>query len=254
MLYGWLTDMVDELSKRNSCDLGAKEMRKVIDFMVKSAWAVKEERENLKNNKERKETMEEFGSRIMKKFLQYQDDDGNNVLMILAKHMMDGALREMLTNDMTTENITHSVLAVRNNLKQTLMSLIEVNREDMPESLALVLKVEYACHAGNLTEAEICLSGQMETSNSSFEIIKGLHQLQPLTWCQKFNIWFILFLTWLVPSYGLSAGDWIADGYLVFRYWNEWTSEANTFNTYCRANKTALTDHWNQFGNLTAAR
>ena len=44
------------------------------------------------------------------------------------------------------------------------MSIIEVNHEDLPESEALVLKMEYACHAGDVTEAEICLSGHVATN------------------------------------------------------------------------------------------
>ena len=148
--------------------------------------------------------------------------------MILAKHIRDGALREMLTNDNTVEHITHTLLAIRNDLNQTLTSILEVNREDMPESLALVLKVDYAGHAGDLTQAEICLSGQMETSTSSFEIIKGLHQLQPLTWCQKFNIWIVLFFTWLIPNYWLTGFDWFSDGYLTWAYYQEWNNNTDS--------------------------
>ena len=247
MLFDWLTRIVDELSKANSCDLGAKEMRRVIDFLLKSAIRVKKEKDKIENNKNMKgvESGEEYKRRILHEFLRHQDEEGNNVLMILAKHIMDGALREMLTNDNTGEYITHSVLSIRNNLRQTILSIIEVNREDMPESLALVLKVEYACHAGDLTQAEICLSGQLETSNSSFEIIKGLHQLKQLSWCQKFNIWVILFVTWLVPSYGLTAFDWSSDGYLAYEYWNEWSLEAGTFQQQCEDATNALTNHWN---------
>ena len=247
MLFDWLTRIVDELSKANSCDLGAKEMRRVIDFLLKSAISVKKEKiENNKNMKgvESGKDYNEYKRQILQEFLRHQDEEGNNVLMILAKHIMDGALREMLTNDHTMEYITHSVLSIRNNLRQTILSIIEVNREDMPESLALVLKVEYACHAGDLTQAEICLSGQLETSNSSFEIIKGLHQLQQLSWCQKFNIWVILFLTWLVPNYGLTVFDWSSDGYLAYEYWNEWSKEEGKFQAVCNNATIALNSHW----------
>ena len=167
---------------------------------------------------------------------------------------MDGALREILTNDNTSALITHSVLAIRSKLHQTVMSIVEVNRDDMPESLALLLKIEYGCHAGDLTQAEICLSGQLETSIASSEILKGLHQLQPLTWCQKFNIWIILFLTWLVPNYGLTAFDWFSDGYLCYEYWNEWTNETDTnrtdrsFQKRCHRSSQALTSHWSDVG------
>ena len=247
----WLIRIIEELSKANSCDLGAKEMRRVIDLLLKSAVAYKEEKDAEKQNNEAIEPVKDFKKRIIKNFLQYQDDDGHNVLMLLAKHTMDGALREILTNDNTVHLITHSVLSIRSNLRQTVMSIVEVNREDMPESLALLLKIEYGCHSGDLTQAEICLSGQLETSISSFEILKGLHQLQPLTWCQKFSIWFILFLTWLVPNYGLTAFDWFSDGYLCYEYWNEWTNQTLLgFEARCNRSTDALKAHWDAV-NLT---
>ena len=252
VLFGWFLKIVDDLSSANSCDLGAKEMRRVIEFFVKSAVANKEQGIQTGNKNQKVISEDKYKRWFMEELLNHRDEDGNNVLMILAKHTMDGALREMLTNDRTVEHITHSVLSIKNKLRQTLISLIEVNREDMPESLALVLKVEYACHAGNLTQAEICLSSQLETSNSSFEIIKGLHQLQSLTWCQKFNIWLILFLTWLIPNYGLTGFDWFSDGFLVSEYWNEWSNETanGTFIATCNMKDTAIQAHWYRIGIL----
>ena len=246
MFFGWLEKIIAELSKTNSCDLTSKEMRKIIQFLLKTASSVKQESNNITNKNQIKESEEEFRRRMLKEFFHHKDSEGNNVLMILAKHTMDGALREILTNDNTMEHITHSVLLIRNNLDQTLMSIIEVNREDMSESLALILKAEYACHAGDLIQAEICLSGQMETSNSAFEIIKGLHQLQPMTWCQQFQIWLTLFLTWLIPNYFLTAFDWYSDGYLAHQYWNEWNNET-VGNIYkCKNATDSLMKHWNE--------
>ena len=36
MLFGWIINIIDELSKANFCDLGAKEMRKIIECLKKS--------------------------------------------------------------------------------------------------------------------------------------------------------------------------------------------------------------------------
>ncbi len=77
---------------------------------------------------------------------QVKDKDGNNIMMELAKNMKDDALRELLTNNATANNVTHSVLLTKNVLGQTLLTLIEVNRESLSESLPLVLKREYGCH------------------------------------------------------------------------------------------------------------
>lgn len=247
-LNTWLIRIIEELSKANSCDLGAKEMRRVIDLLLKSAVIVKKENDAKMKNNPTPEPENDFKKRIISDFLKHKDEDGHNILMILAKHTMDGALREILTNDNTIHLITHSLLSERSKLRQTVMSIVEVNRADMAESLALLLKIEFGCHAGDLTQAEICLSGQLETSISSSEILKGLHQLQPLTWCQKFTIWAVLFLTWLVPNYGLTAFDWFSDGYLCYEYWNEWTNDTlvnvTNFKKRCELSSKTLKHHW----------
>ena len=54
---------------------------------------------------------------------------------------------------------------------QTLLTLIEVNRESLSESLPLVLKREYGCHRRDMRRTELCLSEQLETSASASEII-----------------------------------------------------------------------------------
>ena len=253
-MFSWLTTIIDELSKANSCDLGANEMRRIIEFLKNSSAIGMQKMKDALDKKypakgstdaEIENFKNEYEKDLVERFLFYQDKNKNNVLMILAKHIRDGALREMLTNDNTVEHITHTLLAIRNDLNQTLTSILEVNREDMPESLALVLKVEYACHAGDLTQAEICLSGQMETSTSSFEIIKGLHQLQPLTWCQKFNIWIVLFFTWLIPNYWLTGFDWFSDGYLTWAYYQEWNNTDSNLTETCNDSKNKLEKRWN---------
>ena len=126
--------------------------------------------------------------------------------MELAKYMKDDALREILTNGVTANYVTHSILLSTNKLGQTLLTLIEVNRESLSESLPLVLKREYGCHRRyvstieicynihkylnttslclhrkflkpiirDMTRTEICLSDQLETSASASEIIQGM--------------------------------------------------------------------------------
>ena len=81
-----------------------------------------------------------------KQSILFEDGDGNNLLMELAKYMKDDALREILTNGVTANYVTHSILLSTNKLGQTLLTLIEVNRESLSESLPLVLKREYGCH------------------------------------------------------------------------------------------------------------
>ena len=81
-----------------------------------------------------------------KQSILFADGDGNNLLMELAKYMKDDALREILTNGVTANYVTHSILLSTNKLGQTLLTLIEVNRESLSESLPLVLKREYGCH------------------------------------------------------------------------------------------------------------
>ena len=67
--------------------------------------------------------------------------------------------------------VTHQVLLSSNVSGQTLLTLIEVNRESLSESLPLVLKREYGCHRRDMRRTELCLSEQLETSASASEII-----------------------------------------------------------------------------------
>ena len=52
-----------------------------------------------------------------------------------------------------------------------------MNRENLSESLPLVLKKEYGCHRRDMIRTELCLSVQLETSASASEIIQELHQV-----------------------------------------------------------------------------
>ena len=166
--------------------------------------------------------------------------------MVLAKHSLDDTLREMLRNENTIGHITHSLLSIRNNEDQTLMTILELNRKCMSESLSVLLKLEYACHGTDLTPAEVCLSEQLETSLFTFDIIKQLHELQPVTWSEKLQTWITLFIPFLILNLGLTVQDWIFDGYLAHQYWQQWTNETLSQNTsfICAASTFSYVDHW----------
>ena len=102
----------------------------------------------------------------------------------------------------------------KNLADQTLLTLIEVNRESLSESLPLVLKKEYGCHRRDIAKTELCLSSQLESSASAAEINKELKELEPKSCCAIFKIWAILFLTSLTLNIGLCALDIISDSYL----------------------------------------
>ena len=104
---------------------------------------------------------------------------------------------------------------------QTLLTLIEVNRESLSESLPLVLKREYGCHRRDMNRTELCLSEQLETSASAKEIIQELHLLEPKSCCQIFLIWAVLFMTSLFPNVGLAVFDIFSDSYLTVEYHEE---------------------------------
>ena len=107
-----------------------------------------------------------------------------------------------------------------------MLSLIEVNRESLPESLALVLKHEYGCHHRNMKQTELCLSRQLESSDSAYQILEALHDMEPKTCCQLFWIWFVLFLTSLTPNLTLGTMDISADVVLSKTYYDEWMNES----------------------------
>ena len=122
-----------------------------------------------------------------------------------------------------------------------MLSLIEVNRESLPESLALVLKHEYGCHHCNMKQTELCLSRQLESSDSAYQILEALHDLEPKTCCQLFWIWFLLFLTSLAPNLTLGTMDISADAILSQQYYYEWMNKSFVINQTqkCQAFKTS---------------
>ena len=117
-----------------------------------------------------------------------------------------------------------------------MLSLIEVNRESLPESLALVLKHEYGCHHRNMKQTELCLSRQLESSDSAYQILEALHDMEPKTCCQIFWIWFLLFLTSLAPNLTLGTMDISADAILSKQYYDEWMDATSVNNQTQKCN------------------
>ena len=120
-----------------------------------------------------------------------------------------------------------------------MLSLIEVNRRSLPESLSLLLKHEYGCHRRDMYKTELCLSQQMESSESAYVIIEELHQLEPKNKCQIFVIWLILFMTSLFPNLSLGLMDIWADAQLSREYYRQ--MQNTTYNDELNKNCTNLT-------------
>ena len=128
--------------------------------------------------------------------------------------------------------VTHQVLLKRNQLGQTFLAMIEVNRENLQESLSLVLKREYGCHHRDMKRTEFCLSKQLESSDSGFHILQELYNMEPKSICEISWIWFLLFLTSLLPNLGLGIMDIVSDAYLSTQYYNEWKNVTYTNNAF----------------------
>ncbi|XP_023331306.1 uncharacterized protein LOC111703561 isoform X3 [Eurytemora carolleeae] len=151
----------------------------------------------------------------------------SNLLMELAKHANDDALRELLVNRVTYGHVTHGVLQHRNIEGQTLLAIIEVNRVYLAESLPIVLKKEYGCHRRDILKTEQCLSRQLESSLSAFHIINELNDLENSnSFSKKFKIWATLFCTWLTPTIGLTFGDIFFDSLLTVEYYHQYNNDS----------------------------
>ena len=132
--------------------------------------------------------------------------------------------------------VTHQVLLSRNELGQTFLAMIEVNRENLQESLSLVLKREYGCHHRDMKRTEFCLSKQLESSDSGFHILQELYTMEPKSICEISWIWFLLFLTSLVPNLVLGIQDILSDAYLSKEYYNDWKNETHTNDAEVKCN------------------
>ena len=139
--------------------------------------------------------------------------------------------------------VTHQVLLSRNQLGQTFLAMIEVNRENLQESLSLVLKREYGCHHRDMKRTEFCLSKQLESSDSGFHILQELYNMEPKSICEIVWIWFLLFLTSLVPNLALGIQDIFSDAYLSTEYYNDWKNETHTNKTAADCNAYAISSN-----------
>ena len=197
----WLQTIIVQISKTNGSDFTAQTMQKIMRMILQSVFNENDAsssipssnyRSNKNNNTEneigKRSIYEKSNQWIWKQLFMHTDNDGNNVLMNLAKHEMDEVLEEILTNAITRKHISHAILSMRNKADQTLMGIVEIHGINMPESLSDLLKLEYACHGQDVIDAQICLSRQIETSLSSSEVIKSLKRFEPMTCCEKFYV------------------------------------------------------------------
>ena len=75
------------------------------------------------------------------------------------------------------------------------------DRASLTQSLSIVLETEYEHHKKDMTKTEKCLSDQMSSSPSAFQIIEEVNGMEATkSCCQKLSILLILFLTSLVPT------------------------------------------------------
>jgi hypothetical protein len=113
--------------------------------------------------------------------------------------------------------------------------MIEVNRENLQESLS---QQEYGCHHRDMKRTEFCLSKQLESSDSGFHILQELYTMEPKGPCEISWIWFVLFLTSLLPNLGLGIQDIFSDAYLSTQYYNEWKNVTYTNEAEKKCNAT----------------
>lgn len=90
-LHFWFLEFVKQLLQSNSCDLTSRSMKELIDLCSR---------------------IDVDFSKVMK---EQDEENGNNILMELAKNMKDDALREILTNAITTNNVSKSHLGFFSN-------------------------------------------------------------------------------------------------------------------------------------------
>ena len=115
--YLWLHTVIQQMSKTKGPHFTAQTMQKIIKMIVVSityasdtnSFTTTANHHALKNKNKLKEKRQRRGSFhmksnqwIWKEFFMHTDNDGNNILMTLAKHEMDEILQEILTNDITS--------------------------------------------------------------------------------------------------------------------------------------------------------
>ena len=119
----------------------------------------------------------------------------------------------------------------KNNFEQTLLALIEISPDALNKSLINVVRMELGLHQDDpdLPDAKICLCDQLESSNSTFEIISLLDKQGPVSLDRQILDWIILVIFTLVTGVGFTFMDISADIMLAKEYHNN-ASDAVVFN------------------------
>ena len=111
----------------------------------------------------------------------------------------------------------------KNNFEQTLLALIEISPDALNKSLINVVRMELGLHQDDpdLPDAKICLCDQLESSNSTFEIISLLDKQGPVSLDRQILSWIILVIFTLVTGVGFTFMDISADIFLAKEYHNK---------------------------------
>ena len=103
-----------------------------------------------------------------------------------------------------------------------ILSLCRVN---LAECLPIVLKKEYGCHRRDMLKTEQCLARQLESSMSSGQIIMELNDLENAnSFSKRSKIWLTLFVSWLVPTVGITFVDIFFDSLLAIEYYHQFNN------------------------------
>ena len=120
--------------------------------------------------------------------------------------------------------MTHDVLERKDEFGQTLLTLIEINRKSLQESLIIVIRKELDLHNNELRQAEKCLRNSLDSSISTYEIVSLLHQQVPKTTCEQIYRWFFLVLFSVLTGVVLTVIDIYSDISLSTEYYKNMTN------------------------------
>ena len=120
--------------------------------------------------------------------------------------------------------VTHDVLERKDEFGQTLLTLIEINRVSLQESLIIVIRKELDLHNNELHQAEKCLRNSLDSSISTYEIVSLLHQQVPKTTCERIYRWFFLVLFSVLTGVVLTVIDIYSDISLSTEYYKNMTN------------------------------
>ena len=120
--------------------------------------------------------------------------------------------------------VTHDVLEQKDKFGQTLLTLIEINRDSLQESLIIVIRKELDLHNNELRQAEKCLRNSLDSSTSTYEIVSLLHQQVPKTTCERIYRWVFLVLFSVLTGVLLTVFDIYSDISLSTEYYKNMTN------------------------------